>query len=1229
MESATNRDLTRALAELTARLPVPLSGVERAVDEAKVKINAATSDNGVVVVLPHQFQSDVREYLKGYHAEVESLARARSSLSKLRKHRSSKTYPPSLGSIKSPSIQFSHAFVNAPADEGHRGTYSFTPGAALTSFEQSMESAVKTLKDAVLKGFISEKEKEVTFLERKASAAQAIVALESVVTTKHTQLKARYDYLEATPDAHARMLRDVDQHAAMSHALAAAIISKVTGLVLDAEEDRLVIAVKKIALEKPAVGAGSQAPPNDLSELKKMMVALSKKVELQSKKVRDGLLRLLCVCAGHLSLTRPLLESLLTGLVKAGWEEVGRRQKEEGEGEEREGRHHWKTKGQQGPSRPSREGKGQKRQGQGRRHRGEVKVAGQQEEEWQEVSALFGLCFGTDAASACPMSVYGLSGFSGLYGLDWTQLATTCRFLCLSLSPSVVLDSRLRSLVQVCCLVHVFSTATPKINIFDHTTYPDLVVRVEQDLLFMIMSRFAPKWLLGCRRFTNRLHSNLIVEVPKEVVDTFSAGLKYLSPIAMKKSIVKVSWSELCERAMKSWAGGYHEETLDRENDEVDPFYAIPIPFKLSGFVEPFEGKWDDSVVRILQAGWTELRSLLSNVPNLDRNGRSFDVESKSALEWCFDNDVLIKPTDKNLGTAVVSRAWYEEKVSSFLLSNKGYALISEDEARTLVQSTVTSIRDLCCNNSTTREFVSGNLSQFLGSRLPRPRVEDDIVREDDWESLIVAIPVFNGLPKIHKSPWGIRPVIPCHSVVQGPVSEFLSKILKTLLADHPQILTSTKELVHNLEFGLREKLARLSPLQWRNNVFICTADIEGFYTNVPIDDCDLKLRDLIAHKFGRTRAGRVKADYIRALFSTQQNNLIFRAQINGSWEYVKQTDGLAMGMPAAPDIANLYAAWYERRLPAAFKDRMLLFKRYIDDIICVVYADSLDHCERVLRDYSIPGLKLNWEISETNAVFLDLDIWRSPYSREQRLKYRPYRKPLNNFERLPWCTGHALQLLRGAFKSEVHRFAVASWSTHIYNEELVWLKDLYISRGYPPATVIQWIKGSKDIALKNRLDWVTSHSTVSESERIWPLKSVMNPVWQKLNLGMVSESMRSVADTICEEERDTWVARCRETGMLDSQNVDLPFADSIWKWFGRFVASQKRPMNFGDKENKHNRSLLRISGRHSKLALGGRSVDQREEDELLTNLPRYTLEDYGFTVTRSSRADPFLHREV
>ncbi len=137
-----------------------------------------------------------------------------------------------------------------------------------------------------------------------------------------------------------------------------------------------------------------------------------------------------------------------------------------------------------------------------------------------------------------------------------------------------------------------------------------------------------------------------------------------------------------------------------------------------------------------------------------------------------------------------------------------------------------------------------------------------------------------------------------------------------------------------------------------------------------------------------------------------------------------------------------------------------------------------------------------------------------------------------------------------------------------------------------------------------------------------------MNPVWQKLNLGMVSEAMRRSAETICEEERAAFAVVRRNAG-LDGDGGDGPFADSIWKWFGWLVASQKRPMNFGDKENRHNRALLCILGRHSKLALAGRSVDQREEDELMTNLHKYTLEDYGFTVTRRSQLDPFSVREV
>ena len=134
-----------------------------------------------------------------------------------------------------------------------------------------------------------------------------------------------------------------------------------------------------------------------------------------------------------------------------------------------------------------------------------------------------------------------------------------------------------------------------------------------------------------------------------------------------------------------------------------------------------------------------------------------------------------------------------------------------------------------------------------------------------------------------------------------------------------------------------------------------------------------------------------------------------------------------------------------------------------------------------------------------------------------------------------------------------------------------------------------------------------------------------MNPVWQKLNLGMVSESMCKAAGLICEEEQVEWETHCLSMGREVSPNYKGLFALSIWSWFGRLVASQKHLLNFGNKENRHNHSLLGILGQHGKLALTGQSVDQQEEDELMVQWPKYTLEDYGFAWERVPQAEYYL----
>ena len=456
METAMEQELRETLREPRASLPYPLDKVELAIKEVKMKINAATSDSGIAAALPTQFQLDVCEYLKGYHAQVEVLTIARSALTKLQSHVDSKMFPASMNSIKAPSIQFSSVFINAPADAQARGSYNLTPGADSSVFELAVERAVKALKEKVLENWVAEKAKEIRFLEGKALVTSTVKALREVVEKKHVQLKARYDYLVGQP-AYDDIISDVNSYTSISHALAMTIITKMNSLVLDKEDKWLMIALKKMSLTKPAEKAALQAQSNELSELKKMVGDLTKKVELQSKKVSDHLYTLLCVCCGHLSLTPPLLETLLVDIVWEGWEEV----RWQGQGEEGKDHCHHRKKGQKsqchlGHSEECEQG--QERQRQGWRTCPEVKGAGQQEEEWQVVGTALGLDFRTDSVSTGSVFWSGLYDFLQLYGLDWGLLMGLFRFLCMSFSPSILLHVRLVLLIQLCsvmfCILH-------------------------------------------------------------------------------------------------------------------------------------------------------------------------------------------------------------------------------------------------------------------------------------------------------------------------------------------------------------------------------------------------------------------------------------------------------------------------------------------------------------------------------------------------------------------------------------------------------------------------------------------------------------------------------------------------------------------------------------------------------------------------------------------------------
>jgi hypothetical protein len=102
---------------------------------------------------------------------------------------------------------------------------------------------------------------------------------------------------------------------------------------------------------------------------------------------------------------------------------------------------------------------------------------------------------------------------------------------------------------------------------------------------------------------------------------------------------------------MSNW-GKYHKKNVEKPTDK---FFSIPMLFK-SKDVAPPAGKtdWDFDVITAFDKGWMDINCVLCSVPYADKHDCVQLVELNEVLGWLEHNHLLVKPTDKNLMTALI-----------------------------------------------------------------------------------------------------------------------------------------------------------------------------------------------------------------------------------------------------------------------------------------------------------------------------------------------------------------------------------------------------------------------------------------------------------------------------------------------------------------------------------------------------------------------------------------------
>ena len=641
-------------------------------------------------------------------------------------------------------------------------------------------------------------------------------------------------------------------------------------------------------------------------------------------------------------------------------------------------------------------------------------------------------------------------------------------------------------------------------------TFPDELLLIPRPLAIRILLRAADLSVVTAARFRRGVHWGPGVFQPSDknllnIINTcISAGARYLLPQKISRELLDDSFSDFCERLRWKLYWLTKEFEGNSELRPYDPDYEYPHERTSSGFS-----------IEYIESGLEKGRSFLEKyqeevVPSLrdQQQGIADNVDSKTTLKWLKDNDYLVLPTDKNLGSSIVTREWFIQGTSKLLNDPTQYSEISREEALRIFDSQ--RIRVESISGMAKDLLAHEQLSKYLRSNIP-----EDL---HDYQC-----PRFYGIPKIHKNPVKMRPIAPCHLAMQNPAAKFASKVLK------PVINHMLPYVIH----GSKDMAIKLSKIKLRESkqYFLVGADIVAFYPNMDvkatIEACANYYKDSTPTPSIQERA------MLRQALSVAFRDLI--VQFKG--KYFRQEKGIAMGVACSPDGANIFAAPFEEDFMNSdlAKTHIVFYGRFIDDLFFIVDARSPEHaleiCQNLKIGYGDTPLELTWEVSRISMPFLDMSIFIAPGN---KLGWRPFRKARNLLERIPYSSHHPLDVKRGTFQGEMTRLAVLCSDASLYLESLRELADVYISRGYPDVLIRKWLKENAGRRWKSRYEG--GRPTSTEAGKLLLLKTVYNPVWDKFNV-------HAFAKVITDEwvERIVEIKRRDLRSMLEGRMLDQP----------------------------------------------------------------------------------------
>jgi hypothetical protein len=473
---------------------------------------------------------------------------------------------------------------------------------------------------------------------------------------------------------------------------------------------------------------------------------------------------------------------------------------------------------------------------------------------------------------------------------------------------------------------------------------------------------------------------------------------------------------------------------------------------------------------------------LMQQVPRHKRRSNLTSDQRLALTQLRQHPRLVVKPADKNLGPVVMDRIWYQQECLRQLRDPHYYRPVSAEQLplSKVWAELVRLIQNHPLLTRAEQKSILGPTYSFATTASSLPPALS-----------VERLPSFYLLPKIHKSPVVGRPIVASHSYFLSPAARWLDEQLQPVVRRLSTVIRDSKELIRLLEShpfhpppstsapasanllsanSTTSSVAMPSivdhpsaaahlghPEAQARRLFLFTGDITSLYTNIPHGDGITAVRNVL---YMDRQIPLPKIDLILSVLHLvlHHNYFTFDQQA------YHQVHGTAMGSPAAPCYANLFLYYLECRWLAAHRARIMLYKRYLDDVFGVVWATESEALAMLSQFNTFhPSIQMVAQLHHEHVHFLDLTIFKGPrFVSTSCLDLSPYAKPTSRFLFLHFSSYHSRSVKAGLIKAELIRMIRNSSSYEIFD---VAKRDLVARlklRGYPTAFITECLLSVK-----------------------------------------------------------------------------------------------------------------------------------------------------------------------